>query len=163
MAGFCLCRCTKRRYLQHTREPIPSWTVRTPGQKYITCSRCPLRELLTLDACDEKCLIVPPGVKWAIHELMRAQCRCKGPQGTEQHQLWQELVMPPLSANIYEDRCSELAEPDWRVYRREMANNDQDTELLPIRWCSPHCGAKVRSLIASCASQARASCHTACM
>eukprot|EP00971_Amphidinium_carterae_P346788 6488477-Amphidinium_carterae.1 len=56
--------------------------------------------------------------------------------------------MPPLSANIYEDRCRELTEPEWRVYRREMANNDQDPELLPVRWRCPHCGAKVTSLIA---------------
>ena len=114
-------------------------SVRTPAQAYVALSRCPTLQLLTLEAFNPKCLIVPAGAEWALNELNRANaCRAQ-PKDAEQRALFRELISPLHSAEHYDYRAEELGKPDWEQYRQRLSEAEDGKESKPM-WTCPFCG-----------------------
>ena len=116
-------------------------TMRTPAQAYVALSRSPSLQLLTLEAFDPKCLIVPTGPEWALNELHRASACRQPPKDIEQKALYNELIMPGKPPDFYEQRAAELPAPDWMQQRSWMIDTAEGGEEAAAFTC-PFCSFK---------------------
>ena len=140
-------------------------SVRTPAQAYVALSRSPTLTLLTLEAFNPKCLVVPSGAEWALNELHRANARRAPPKDAEQRALYMELIYPSEDAAHYDRRAKELGKPDWEDHRQRLLEA-ADGKEPGAKWTCPFCGFEAMNTYwekrhaRECAKDRRSRCST---